>query len=280
MKCVICRSKATFWNKVNKHKIYECKSCKHGFVYPLYSLEKVKNIYSFSGHGSKEKADYQMILEREEIYPNSSVDATRIVKNFKHISQGTVKNVLDVGAGFGFLTRELVSNNFTVDTLEFAPQEREILKKITGVDSIDLPYEEYEPDLKYDAVFMSQVLEHSYDPSMWADKTASNLRNGGYWIIAVPNFVSLFRFFMGKKEFYIIPPVHLNFFSYKSSVKMLENYGFEIVYFETISRLPFHKYYIFKGKYNPFRLTIIFLLKVIDKCRLGMMLNIYARKIG
>ncbi|XOV91154.1 MAG: class I SAM-dependent methyltransferase [Bacteroidota bacterium] len=273
--CQICGSEGKLWKRVSHFDIYQCSDCRFGFVYPYLTQDQIKSIYSTSGHGDKYlEVSLEQVYEAERIYPNSSIDSIRLVDKIRKYNPAQNPRTLDVGAGYGFYTKELQDKGYNVTPLELAANEKKILKEMIGLQPVSSTYEEFDPKEKYGTILMSQILEHAADPVFWAKKTHHLLDKDGLWVIAVPHFNSWSRRLMQEREFYIIPPEHLNYFTNKSLQILLEKHGFEILEMETISRLPWHKVPVPGIRYlgNPF-------LKLMDKVGIGMMLNVVARKI-
>lgn len=272
--CKICGSEAQLWKEVNNYNIYRCKDCGLGFVFPQLTQDQIHSIYKTSGHGAKyDETTLKQVLEAEDIYPNSTIDSVRLTAKIQKNVQSTNSGVLDVGAGYGFYTKELTQKGYEVIPLELASTEKRILTELAGIKPVSETFENFETRIKFGVVLMSQILEHAADPVFWAQKTHNLLVEKGLWVIAVPHFNSWSRRLMQEKEFYIIPPEHLNYFTRKSLRLLLENHGFEILELETISRLPWHKVPIPGIRYfgNP-------LLNLLDTLGIGMMLNAVARK--
>jgi SAM-dependent methyltransferase len=71
------------------------------------------------------------------------------------------KQVLDVGAGYGTMSRRLMDAGFKVTAIEPNPHTREIAKKWHGVD--ELPYGIYETPFEngtFDTVILRECVEH------------------------------------------------------------------------------------------------------------------------
>ena len=71
---------------------------------------------------------------------------------------------------------------------------------------------------------MSHVLEHSLRPLDWLAHAAKLLSPDGILAIAIPNFGGIYRF-LGERDPWIIPPVHLQFFTPRSLRRALESSG-------------------------------------------------------
>jgi 2-polyprenyl-3-methyl-5-hydroxy-6-metoxy-1,4-benzoquinol methylase len=274
----------------NSYEIVRCKKCGYGFVNPRPSQKFLIEFYSEVGIGSK--TDNEVTLDKvlidEKDFPNSILDAERIinsVNNFLYKQKGSDKRFLDVGCGYGFFSKTALQNGFEVTAIEMASLERNIAAELTGLKIYSNSFEEFNHNnSSFEVILMSQILEHVLDVNQWMIKASSLLSSNGILVIALPNFGSLFRLILQENEPYIIPPSHLNYFSYKSLRLLLQKHGFEIIKVDYITRLPLSsvtKRLAHFGKYVPkiVNTMIPALLWSIDKIKMGSMLNIYARKL-
>jgi 2-polyprenyl-3-methyl-5-hydroxy-6-metoxy-1,4-benzoquinol methylase len=102
-------------------------------------------------------------------------------------------NILDYGAGFGFLSKKLLEKNIQVSAMEFSHKgvkilERELmsfpsLNKVFIFEDL-LSYEE-----KFDLIFVVEVIEHVYDDELdqLFDNVKRLLKPGGIVIFTTPN---------------------------------------------------------------------------------------------
>lgn len=227
------------------------------------------------------------VLEAERVAPNTTVDAQRIVKKLASLTRPSGR-LLDVGSGYGFFSAAARDAGFQVDALEIAPLERKLGREIAGIDALPHEFEDYgAAPATYDAILMSQVLEHAVDVGEWADKAARLLRPGGVLCVAVPNFGGLLRRLLQHRDPYVTPPVHLNYFSGRNLRRLLTHSGLSTIHTETISRvradalarrLPGALGPIRRGAVPALRALQRPLFAPIDRSGLGMFLNLYARK--
>src|SRR5215471_19534861 len=110
--CPICSSAICLWrvkqSNDENYRIDRCQQCGYAFVNPRPSLTYLMNYYSLSGHGQQHvNKSIAMVLEEEEQFPNSTVDAKRIVRTIESIKPVKVsKTLLDIECGYGFFSRE------------------------------------------------------------------------------------------------------------------------------------------------------------------------------
>jgi len=290
--CPICSSRISEWKTketdTGKYRIDRCVACGYAFVNPRPSFEFLMRYYSSHGHSHNKDTDnksLELILEKEKHYPNSTIDARRIIKTIIGLSpDNQKKNFLDVGCGYGFFTSEALRNKFEVVALELASTEREIAIQMTGLIPVSTSFEEFEYEREsFSTILMSQILEHAFDIRSWISKANNLLIVNGLLVIALPNFDSIFRLIMNENEPFICPPTHLNFFSPKNISFFLESQGFKVEKIQYVSRIPpqtFEKRIPMPAK---MALPIIngmtgLTLKLLDVLHLGMIINVYARK--
>jgi len=290
--CPICSSSICLWRVKRtssaNYRIDQCQQCGYAFVNPRPSLAYLMNYYSLSGHGEQHvNKSIEMVLEEEEQFPNSTIDAKRIVRTIESIKPVNVsKTLLDIGCGYGFFSREAVRTGYDVTALELASNERQIAIELASIDPIPVSFEDFPHDSKrFSVILMSQILEHANDVNLWISKADSLLINGGVLVIALPNFQSIFRKLLQENEPYINPPAHLNFFSRRSLTALLEKHGFTVEATQWVSRIPpkaFERRFSFLGKPGLVAINTAntLALRIFDVLRLGMMVNVYAKKLS
>jgi len=252
----------------------------------------LKTWYSTSGHqtsdaGISDDVSLSDVLRREAQHPNSTIDAARLVDTIRLLSPARDGlTFLDVGCGYGFFSRAAKERGFAVTSLELAKTERAVARAMLEAEPVASSFEDFTPSpvsMQFDALLMSQILEHAFDVNLWMSKARGLLRNGGVIAIALPNFDGFLRHLLGASEPYITPPAHLNFFAPGSLRRLLEKHGFKVEIVQHVSRVPLATF----EKRLPRGLGLPRLawrssrvaLGFMDAARLGMMINVYARKI-
>jgi len=269
--------------KDSTYSFYKCHSCSFVFVNPTPSEEEIFGHYREYGHEQGESKSLDQCLEEESRNPNSTIDAKRIVRTLiKYLKEGNRHRLLDVGSGYGFFSLEALNNGFEVVPLEIAQNEGKITKELTGTTPLPNSLEDFtNSPSAFDAIIMSQVLEHSREPDRFLKKSHFLLATDGIIAVAVPNYSSFLSKLLGKNDPYIIPPSHLNYFSPRNLGHILESNGFVIIKSHTLSRMPLSsvKKYL---KIQVLSTLVYHLLKVaffiIDRIGCGMFINVYAQK--
>lgn len=141
---------------------------------------------------------------------------------------GSGKKVLDLGANHGALTQFYAEGN-DLTAVDFDKNNLEILAKKFGSNVVAFDLNENISalgDRKWDAVVMSEVLEHLYYPDKKMAEVAKLIKPGGVFVGSVPNGFSLknrLRYLFNKPEgTTMVEPTHITHFSYKRIKKLLE----------------------------------------------------------
>jgi SAM-dependent methyltransferase len=265
------------------YPILRCRSCGGAFVVPRPSQETLTAFYG--EHYRREAQEspeegYRKALEQEAAYPNSTLDAARMVGFCKKLASGN--RLLDVGAGFGFFSREAVARGFKVVALEPAPFCRDIFFQLNGFHAapkmLDAAFAR-EHGAAFDVVIMSQVLEHLPDLDEALGLLGTLLAPGGLAAIAVPHFRSAVSRLQGRGDMFIAPPEHLNFFTLASLVRLFNRNGFQAIHAETVSRFDPRRIKAKLGFIGAFTVPVLKgALRLADAASSGMYLNVYFRK--
>jgi len=165
------------------------------------------------------------------------------------------KKVYDIGFGFAqalifYKNKGLICSGMepSCEAVNYAKQK--------GIDNVfvgDIEGDKaYENNSKQDIVLLINVLEHLRNPADVLIQIKNNLLNKeGVLVIDVPNEFNAFQEVanteLDLKEWWINPPSHINYFTVKSLVDLLEKIGFEIKVKE--SSFPMEMFLLFGEVY-------------------------------
>lgn len=292
--CVFCKSgRGRYWfsktslDDNKSYPIYVCKNCKGGFVFPIPTSEYLSSYYASSANSMEANlsigdfdGQFEHVLQDEKCYPNSTIDAARIASNLKKMCLGN--KVLDIGAGYGFFSRELIKHGFEVDSIELNDRARKVYACMNGFEPQNVSFDgsfAANNAGKYDAVLLSQVLEHLPMDQYPIQNIEVVLKVDGICAIAVPHFRSLVSRIQGRGDMFIVPPEHINFFTINALNEAFKFCGFQNIHTETISRYNYRK---IAGKFKFLSWPITLLLKSVlyfsDRLQAGMFINAYFKK--
>ncbi len=247
-RCVACDGcRLSYWGtksrdlsnrQARRFSIFKCADCGTGFLNPPPSIACLESIYRCSGHGLTGPAHVADILESERRFPNSSVDAHRMVSMACAMNKSQNRRSLDVGAGYGFVTREMLRQGLSVTSINPGEYENAVFEAMNGFRPQETLFEQYSPDGQFGIVVLSQVLEHMLDPALQIRRIHDVLAPGGALVIAVPNFNSLAVKILGTRDNGCLwVPEHVNYFTDKGLRMLLRRFDFEVVYTHQVTRV-------------------------------------------
>lgn len=171
---------------------------------------------------------------------NGTLGEYRISMIEESLSFSASSSILEVGAGEGQITRFLLGKNVKLKSLEPATEFYETLKKKFSeepVEILNLVFEDYETDERFNYIFLVGVLEHIERPEAVLTKIRKYLKPEGKLIITVPNANSVHRH-LGVikkkiKDVYELGPLdikvgHFRHFDLESLVGLVKKSGFSI----------------------------------------------------
>jgi len=222
--------------------IYRCRDCGSGFLNPPPSDALLEQIYAYSGHGLQTPVSSRDILDRERDFPNSTLDADRIVRKAAAFATASGGNALDVGSGYGFYTKKLMECGYHTTSVNPGIYENEVFREICGHEPLPVYFQDFFTDVRFDIIVMSQVLEHMKSPVQAVRKVSNLLANGGVLACAVPNFRSFSVMLRGTGDNGCLwVPEHVNYFTATGLGRLISSCGIRVVHYEYITRLPCHK---------------------------------------
>lgn len=233
--------KSIFWASKNNFQIRICAVCNHAFVADDLANDDLVEYYSSN---IKYHEGYEDDL-RKQRFPGSRSDAIKylsLIQSALDESRGPI-TFLEVGAGWAYASRFASSIGWSVDAIEYSPECIASLSRVLPSQSV-IHKGSFESFCEltrntYDAILMSQVLEHALDPAQWLSNAYLLLRPGGCLVVAVPQFKGIYGF-LGIRDPYITPPEHLNFFTRRSLQLLANRKGFEVLRVTGYSRVPFY----------------------------------------
>ncbi len=155
-------------------------------------------------------------------------------------------DVLDVGIGAGSLGRRLAQERgCRVDGVTISPEEAansaDFYRRIEVADLGAVSLDTLFAGRRYDAIICADVLEHLARPTQVLDACRQLLADRGVLLISIPNvaYVGLLgELLMGEFRYRLeglLDRTHLRFFTRRSLLRMLDEAGWRVSHFETVT---------------------------------------------
>jgi 2-polyprenyl-3-methyl-5-hydroxy-6-metoxy-1,4-benzoquinol methylase len=154
--------------------------------------------------------------------------------------------VLDVGCGEGWFTGALARAGREAVGIDVAQEPlRRAREREGGLDVRLVPAEGPWPleDVSFDAVWAGEVIEHVADTAGWLSELRRVLRSGGALVLSTPAHEPLTRLVLGLSgrafaAHFDPRSDHLRFYTRRTVVALLEDFGFERIETRALGGLP------------------------------------------
>jgi 2-polyprenyl-3-methyl-5-hydroxy-6-metoxy-1,4-benzoquinol methylase len=143
--------------------------------------------------------------------------------------------VLDVGAGNGyFVWLARTERGWRADGLEISEAEAQFARETFNVEFLPTTLDALTD--QYDVITSFNVLEHVTDPLGLLRSMNSHIRPGGHLLLTTPNPSCIHRRLRGLQKWGMVaPPHHINLFTRRALTEALEQTGFEVLEYQTLS---------------------------------------------
>jgi SAM-dependent methyltransferase len=219
---------------VNHFDVIECQRCGFKHIIPIPTAKELETAYQHDYY-TREKPLY-LERHREDLEWWNLVYSERYEILERYLEEGR-RRILDIGSGPGFFLLNGKNRGWQVKGIEPSMQAAEHSHNL-GLDVVNAFYsEEIARGLgHFDAVNMSEVLEHIPDPGLLLSLVFNQLDEGGLVCIVVPNdfnpFQIVLRDHLGYKPWWVAPPHHINYFDFNSLSNLVKKCGFEVIHRE------------------------------------------------
>jgi len=213
------------------YRVVDCLECGFAHILPLPTDGELKRIYR-DEYFSRDKPGFIESVREDSEWWNLVYDER--LQYMESRLAGRSKRLLDVGCGPGFFLKRAEERGW--QSLGVEPSE----KAASHASGLGLGVVKGFFDGKamrdhgclFDAVHISEVLEHVVDPLSVLEGVYGVLDDGGIVCVAAPNDFSpvqqVLSERLGFSPYWLAPPHHINYFTFDSMKALLKKAGFSI----------------------------------------------------
>ncbi len=216
-----------------KFKVIDCEVCGFKHLDPIPSKEEIKEYYERQYYQKK----IPKLLDPQKEAKESRWSALKYRDSLSTLNEyigDESKRLLDIGCGNGFFLKFMSENGWESFGIEPSPKASEYACSL-GLNVFNTTLEEFVENRWYgyfDAINLKCVLERVPNPIEILEICKSLLKDSGMIYIEVPNDFNALQLQvhkLGKPQWWIAIPDHINYFDFRSLERVLESLGFEIV---------------------------------------------------
>lgn len=215
---------------IDNHDVIKCDKCGYAHVMPMPTIEDVKEFYG---------KDYYETIKPEMLsnYENSLDWFNQMYDDrFEIFEENTTVpgKVLDIGAGAGYFLRRAKERGWEyvgVEASRAACKYAEQYNKITIIN--DFVENIAVSDVgQFDAINISEVLEHVINPVEIIEKCHKLLKDDGVLFLMLPNEFNPLQMANNKinpdaSDYWVVPEHHYNYFNFESINNLLSKAKFK-----------------------------------------------------
>lgn len=215
-----------------EYDIIDCEECGFKHIVPIPAQEEIDGLYEKEYYTTEKP---QFIARQIE-----DLDWWDCIFNDRYdyfeMNLSTVRRrILDIGCGPGYFLKRGMERGWDCLGVEPSLRAADHARQL-GVNVINRFFHDAGLEQKtgtFDAVHMSEVLEHIADPTQLCLAAYSLLAQHGIICIVVPNdynpIQEILRERLGYNPYWLAPPHHINYFDYDSVENLLRKSGFTII---------------------------------------------------
>lgn len=210
--------------------VIDCENCGFAHATPLPSAAELESAYTETYY-AVEKPDYLIRAEADAPWAAMFYDdrLTAIEEAFGNLKP-VAPRILDIGCGPGHFLLSAKEKGWRAEGVEPSRQAAEYAaaKGLTVHNRMfDLDW--VRAQTPFDAAHSMNVLEHVADPAGILRAAHAALTPGGAICVGVPNDYNALQAAArksGQHPWWVVPPHHLNYFSFDSLERLLRRCGF------------------------------------------------------
>ena len=233
----------------NGHSIIACQACGFRHALPRPSAEDLDRAYRENYYAEEKPSFLAHAGEDQAWFALSQTDRLEI---FERLLPAHRRRLLDIGCGPGFFLATAQKRGWTSVGIEPSRQAAAHARSL-GPEILEgfFTAEAAAKLGRFDAINLTNVLEHVPDPIAILKLAGSLLDKGGLLSVGVPNDFSptqiAARAVCDVGDWWVAPPHHLNYFDFASLSALLERLGFRPL--ERLTSFPMEAFVMMGDNY-------------------------------
>jgi SAM-dependent methyltransferase len=212
------------------HDIIDCSFCGFRHALPLPDPAALAREYA-ENYYTQEKPDF--IAHAREDQDWFALAQTDRLELFEGLLAPTRRRLLDIGCGPGFFLKTAIARGWNAAGIEPSRQAAAHARSLGASVTEGFFSAATAPGLgRFDAINLTNVLEHVPDPVAILTAARGLLDPGGVLCVGVPNDFSPFQIAAqnaaGLDDWWVAPPHHLNYFDFESLSALLARLGLKV----------------------------------------------------
>ncbi|MBA3246635.1 MAG: class I SAM-dependent methyltransferase [Pyrinomonadaceae bacterium] len=223
VKCIVCDSAVA---EPLYAGILRCRECGHVFADLQLSDEQLFELYSERFFTGGEFGDYPA----SEPYIRRNFEARfKVLRSF--LDPARHRHLLEIGSAYGFFLDHVRGHFASAQGLDITDAgvryARERLKiDVTQADFLTHDFGAQ----RFDVVCLWDTIEHLRSPQFFLEKIAEQTESGALLALTTGDIGSLNARLRKERWRMIHPPTHLHYFSRQTLTRLLNSYGFDVIY--------------------------------------------------
>lgn len=217
----------------DKYEVIDCEACGFKHLNPIPFQKEIKDYYKnkYYQSGAQKLLDPEKELKDMKWMTLAYKDMLEVLSQY--VSQASRK-LLDVGCGNGFFLQFMRNNGWKTVGIEPSIKAYEYAFSL-GLNVFNSTFGEFIQKKRqgyFDVINLHHILEHMLDPLETLSNCKKILKSSGLICIEVPNDFNAFQQQLhktGMPQWWVVAPVHINYFNFESLERLLVSSGFEII---------------------------------------------------
>ena len=221
--CVAC---GTPFSEPIFGELLRCLGCGHAFAPPPANDEDLAALYTEGYFTGEEYHDYRA---DKNIAQRNFRSRLRVLQSF--IDPTRHRRLFEVGCAYGFFL-EIAKDRFdSVQGIDVSAAAVNHAADRLGLDAICAELLRHNlAGREFDIVCMWDTVEHLARPDLYVAKLANHMQTGALIAVTTGDFASINARLRRTKWRLMHPPSHAHYFSVTSMTRMLDRFGFDVVY--------------------------------------------------